>query len=77
MGCQPCRSGEQPVAPGEDSSARPVPAPGPLLRAPLRAQAWCRCCSRAFLEEDDLFLYLKQVMFMQRHLNDSRSEGQI
>lgn len=31
----------------------------------------------AFLEEVDLFPYLKQVMFMQRHLNDSRSEGQI
>jgi len=37
---------------------------------------WSRCLG-AFLEEVDLFLYLKQVMFMQRHLNDSRSEGQI
>lgn len=70
VGCRPGRGGEQPVVPGEDSGARPVPAPGPRS-APRRGVA------AAPEEEDDLFLYLKQVMFMQRHLNDSRSEGQI
>lgn len=72
----PCRGGEQAAGAGRGETCAALRVP-PRPTAPRRSRGWQRRRSGAFLEEVDLFLYLKQVMFMQRHMNDSRSEGQI